>query len=186
MAGVGNFQPACCCCSCFFGLTFPLFVRQFFSCVKIFFFHRPPPPPPPHPMTLLMIRPFIHCLIFPLIVLWFVPGLSLSLHTPKHNIALIWLVARLLQKHCWRVGGGEGGSKAREMVTDKSLRHGKNWGDHPEYVFLCCKVTHFNSATVSPPPESLPHPTFHPKLPQPFRSIAFTWFKSPLTELSST
>ena len=38
MAGVGNFQPASCCCSCFFGLTFPLFVRQFFSCVKIFFF----------------------------------------------------------------------------------------------------------------------------------------------------
>ena len=45
------------------------------------------------------------------------------------------------------------------------------------------QVTHFNSATVSPPPESLPHPTFHSELRKPFRSIASTWFTSPLTEL---
>ena len=62
----------------------------------------------------------------------------------------------------------------------------KNCGDHSEYVLFCCKVTHLSSATVSPPPESLPHPTRHSELRQPSRSIAFTWFMSPVTELSST
>ena len=46
-------------------------------------------------------------------------------------------------------------------------------------------LTYFRSPTVSPPSESFPYPPFQSRQEWVlFRSIAFTWFTSPLTELS--